>query len=1119
MKKILISADALDSFNEQSSYIVTAIGALIAAGYQTELATWRCSHGVQQALARYRQAGQLQLTLGEREQPEEEYHAVLVFKGYLSAALITQLEQNTLQTRFIFHHFGYSRLCETELDSALENQLASQVFAWTPWVAECLLAEGIDPARLQTLCFSLPDAPPQQAVSSRDTVTSALDDGPRQADEAQATLDARANEALPRLLAALAEPPRQIAPLSEDALRQLALHSKICIGNLEDDYNIEKWLQQRSPSVTRENILKSFLAAADNGRIGVLILDGDNDRVALERSLDSLAQQRLPAQVICVADPDGRWRHAALAPQINLLPHDNRTSLNLLAQSGALEWLLVMPAGWRLLPHALLTFAEYHLRAPQTRAFYCDEIYYQSREQQQIVLRPGCNLDLLRSFPYAGAVLSLDMRAAQAAGGSESDWAPLAHYDLAWKFIESEGMQALAAIPEVLVEAPLAFNHWKRQPALLAAAQHNLTRHYQRFGLAATVVSDEAQGICRTRYPLDESAAVTVIIPSKDNAALLKNAIESLAEHTRWRQLEIIVVDNGSTEEEAVSYLAQLRTLEPGTLRVIDYPAAFNYAAMINLAATQARGSYLLLLDNDCEVQDPAWLATLMSIAQRPEVGAVGPKLCFRDGRVQHGGYLTGIQRGVVNPFEFSAADEAGYLHYLSVTHNVSAVSGSCLLTRTALFHEAGGLDEEAFALFYADVDYCLKLQANGYVVSWTPECSVLHMGGATLLLTQEKAAAALAQEEAQQRLLAKWRHALTQDRRYHPLMAKYGEPFTVSEQMARIFPSLPGRPLPRFMAAHSGWYGCGNHRVIQPWKALEENVFTEGGLYCGAPKALEVAEMQPDAILLQLPSGVGFPDLMRQYRQQCAARIIVEYDDFLPNLPVKSALKHKFPQHIVKALRRVMEQADRVVVSTWPLAEAYADFHHDIRVAQNRLAIDQWGALMSQRRTGKKIRVGWAGGGSHTGDLEIIRPLIQALQDEVEWVFMGMKPEGVRCEFHTGVPFDLYPEKLASLNLDLALVPLEINHFNVCKSNLRLLEIGACGVPIIATRIEPYQCGLPVTLVDNRFKAWMSAIRMHLADMEMTAKMGDALRAAVHQHWMLRAEGLEEWRHAWLAE
>ncbi|MDU6538834.1 glycosyltransferase [Mixta calida] len=1225
MKKILISADALDRFDEQSTYIVNMIDYLIRAGYQVELVTWRCSWKVQKALAEYRTAGQLRLTLGEEEPAEASYDAALIFKGFFSAPLIARLEKNELQTHFIFHHFDYSRQSETELDARVENLLASTVFAFTPYAAQRLTDEGIMVDKLQTLPFLLPAVPKHSALRINKpqkvlSLTPKLDKELRVACEQQgleliwinsnelavrvtaetvreydlvmtsgyiATLTLSAGlpvfiadgehfydylgehnyqdlhhygfaclpnlpvltaeqcayqmknawlqaqqwvatqwqapsvtEAISRLEAVLAQPLKSCPSVSEDALRQLSLHSKICIGNLQDNYNVHKWLQQRSPSSTRESILKSFLSsAAETSRIGVLILDAGEDVAALEQSLASLEEQRLQAHIICVADPTGYFQNLPLAQQINLLVFDNPTCINLLAESGALDWLVVMPAGWKLLPHALLTFAEYHLRAPQTRAFYCDEIFYQNSEQQQVVLRPDCNIDLLRSFPYAGAVLSLDVSTINTVGGTQSNMQQLAHYDLVWKFIEREGMQALASIPDVLVEAPMEFNHWKRQPALFAEAEQNLKHHYQRFSLPATVTGDKDKGIFITHYPVNETDLVSVIIPSKNKAALLKNCIDNLADNTRWRNLEILIVDNGSDEADSQAYLTQLKTLGLSSLRVLDYPGEFNYAAMINLAAAQAQGNYLLLLDNDCEVQQPEWLHTLMGIAQRSEVGAVGPKLCFRDGRVQHGGYLTGIHQGIVNPFEFSSSTDMGYLHYLSATHNVSALSGSCLLTRTALFNELGGLDEASFAVFFADVDYCLKLKENGYVVTWTPNCEVVHMGGATLLLSQEKAAIAMAKEEAQQALMDKWRQKLTLDNRYHPLMAKYGKPFTISEQMARIFPSLPGRPLPRFMAAHSGWYGCGNHRVIQPYKALEENVFTEGGLYMGVPKVLEVAEMQPDTILLQLPSGIGYPDLIKKYRRQCDARIIVEYDDYLPNLPVKNTLKHLFPQHIVKALRRVMAMADSVVVSTQPLAEAYASFHHDIRVAHNRLAVSQWGSLMSQRRTGKKIRVGWAGGGTHAGDLEIIQPVIKALQDEVEWVFMGMKPEGIKCEFHTGVPFDLYPEKLASLNLDLALVPLEINHFNICKSNLRLLEIGACGVPIIATRIEPYQCGLPVTLVDNRFKDWVSAIKMHLADMDATAKMGDALRAAVHQDWMLREHGLDEWRRAWLGE
>lgn len=203
--------------------------------------------------------------------------------------------------------------------------------------------------------------------------------------------------------------------------------------------------------------------------------------------------------------------------------------------------------------------------------------------------------------------------------------------------------------------------------------------------------------------------------------------------------------------------------------------------------------------------------------------------------------------------------------------------------------------------------------------------------------------------------------------------------------------------------------------------------------------------------------------------------------------------------------------------MSTEPLAEAYANFHHDIRVANNRLDVPLWEPLKSKRRQSNKPRVGWAGGSSHTGDLEILLPFMKEMEDEVEWVFMGMQPPNVKCEFHSGVPFDHYPEKLASLNLDLALVPLENNLFNECKSNLRLLELGACGVPIICTDIEPYRCGLPITLVSNRYKDWMNAIREHLSSWDDLAIRGDILRAAVHQKWMLRDEGLTDWQKAWL--
>jgi hypothetical protein len=134
--------------------------------------------------------------------------------------------------------------------------------------------------------------------------------------------------------------------------------------------------------------------------------------------------------------------------------------------------------------------------------------------------------------------------------------------------------------------------------------------------------------------------------------------------------------------------------------------------------------------------------------------------------------------------------------------------------------------------------------------------------------------------------------------------------------------------------------------------------------------------------------------------------------------------------------------------------------------------------------------------------------------------VFFGMCPDKLRPyvhEFHNGVPIEEYPRKLASLNLDLALAPLEENTFNECKSNLRLLEYGACGFPVVCTDIVCYEGDLPVTRVKNRYKEWVSAIRMHLDDLDATATMGDALRDAVRKDWMLTEDKVISWRDAWL--
>ena len=306
----------------------------------------------------------------------------------------------------------------------------------------------------------------------------------------------------------------------------------------------------------------------------------------------------------------------------------------------------------------------------------------------------------------------------------------------------------------------------------------------------------------------------------------------------------------------------------------------------------------------------------------------------------------------------------------------------------------------------------------------------------------------------------------------------------------------------------------------MQPLESMKTQAVAGGMIAKEWLTVPEMARLDPDAFVYQRQITPEAVENMKYARRFLKKPIVYELDDYLPNLPIKSAYRKNMPKDILKSLRASLKHVDRFVVSTHPLADAFKGAHPDIRVVENRLPLDWWADLSAARRQSEKPRVGWAGGVGHTGDLELVEAVVRDLADEVDWVFFGMCPEGLRpCvkEVHEGVNIELYPEKLASMNLDLAIAPLEDNLFNRCKSNLRLLEYGACGFPVVCSDVEPYRAHeLPVTRVKNRYKDWVDAIRMHLSDLDETARIGDELREVVCRDWMLEGENLQEWLGAW---
>ncbi|MDV5269629.1 glycosyltransferase [Enterobacter asburiae] len=924
---------------------------------------------------------------------------------------------------------------------------------------------------------------------------------------AQLSLDACVGRILERL------PAPKVLKISQEQYRNLEFHRKVMDSfGEETTRSVGSWMNDRKPTSLRSAIigtlLQSFPACAS---ISVIIIDREGERDKLRASLRSVNNQTLTADSLIVV---GKQPSHSITDDSTIRFVGD---LNLAVDGIASANLLIIEAGDILEEHALLTCAEFTMRDPQKAFWYFDELIIRDDKEDGLILKPECDIDMLRAHPYIGSSAFISTDALRRRNGFNPDCLYLSHIDLCWKLIEEEGPFAVGHIPEALVARTISMSEWCKKPAIIDEMKIITAAHLSRCGIRATIASGEEPGVQFVTYQLPAIAKVSVIIPTRDRLVLLQRCIDSLMEKTAYHQYEIIIVDNGSTDEDARRYLDQLESMQLTQIRVLRWETAFNFAAINNYASRYATGEYLLFLNNDIEIHDGNWMGALVELTQRPEVAIVGSKLEYPDGTLEHGGYITGINDGVVVCGKGSSPDDTGFLSRLKIPRGAHAVSAACMMVRKDVFDELGGFDEENFPIYYADVDLALKAKAQGYITLWTPFSRVKHLGGASRLFPEKFAVATHADEACNDVLLEKWGAELARDPYYNPNMNRLGSTFSLNTRMSRLPHALPGKPLPVIMGTHINWTGCGNYRVIKPLHALQQELKADGGLILGLPTVMEVAQFQPDRLILEVPIADDIPQTVQRYRQVCNAKIIMEFDDYYLDVPEKNIFRENVPKDIQNRLTSALAQADWVVVSTEPLAEAYSRFHSDIRVAKNRLDIELWGNLKSAKRRGKKPRVGWAGGASHTCDLEILLPIISELKDEVEWVFMGMKPEGVACEFHLPVPFEHYPQKLSELDLDLALVPLEQNLFNECKSNLRLLELGSCGFPIICTDIEPYRCGLPVHRVKNTPNAWIAAVREYIHDWNALEKAGEELRKAVHRDWMLRDGGLDDWQRAWI--
>jgi len=255
----------------------------------------------------------------------------------------------------------------------------------------------------------------------------------------------------------------------------------------------------------------------------------------------------------------------------------------------------------------------------------------------------------------------------------------------------------------------------------------------QRRGTSASVAPTKYRGIWQTKYILKDLPLVSIIIPTKDNFRYIKRCVESVTKKTTYANYEIILVDTGS-ETISVKDLYRSWKYQYPNLRVLKWEREFNFASVCNYGVKNAKGDYILLLNNDTEIIDRHWLRQLLPYAMQPNVGAVGPLLIFPTGEIQHAGIVLGIKGGIIDKgiaghlfkrFHFET-DYAIFNPYLKSVREVSGVTAACLLVKKSRYLEVGGQDE-FFKIAFNDVDFNLKLLKKGYYNLYYPHVKVKH--------------------------------------------------------------------------------------------------------------------------------------------------------------------------------------------------------------------------------------------------------------------------------------------------------------------------------------------------------------------------------------------------------
>lgn len=343
--------------------------------------------------------------------------------------------------------------------------------------------------------------------------------------------------------------------------------------------------------------------------------------------------------------------------------------------------------------------------------------------------KPDWNPDLFLGQNFINHLSVYKLELIKKIGGLRVGLEGAQDWDLAFRVIEQIDDSNIVHIPKILY-------HWR---ATQTSTAKNITQKDYITNAQGKVLEDHFSRIRQSvkleinqnaywtiEYEIPKpSPLVCIVIPTKNQKRVLEKCIDSLTSLTNYEPYEILVVNNGSDEEETLQYLEKLKA-DP-RITVLDYPWPFNYSAINNFAVKEARGEVLCLLNNDIEIIKGDWLKIMVSLAVRPETGAVGAKLLYPDHKIQHAGVILGLGGVAGHAYLLKDENYPGQMGRAMLTQNYSAVTAACMVVEKAKYEQVGGLNENELKIAFNDIDFCIRLMQAGYRNVWSPNAKLIH--------------------------------------------------------------------------------------------------------------------------------------------------------------------------------------------------------------------------------------------------------------------------------------------------------------------------------------------------------------------------------------------------------